>query len=166
MKLYRIPDFPDYSVTKCGDVYSHMFGKLRKLKPGINSNGYYAVVLTRDKKAYSRDVHRLMGLTFLKLAPKLEVNHLNGLKLDNNISNLEVCTKSENIKHAYRLGLTVAAKGDLDTNSKLNSVEVLEIKRLLKENVLTQDKIGAIFNISRSTVSHINIGRLWKHLGE
>lgn len=64
------------------------------------------IKLCANNKEKHFSVHRIIALTFIKNPNNLpEVNHKNGIKTDNRIENLEWCTKSENIKHAYRVGL-------------------------------------------------------------
>lgn len=78
----------------------------RVLKLYCNSkNGYMYVSLSKDNVQKSRRVHRLVMAAFNGLNDGLQVNHLNGNKADNRIDNLEYCTQSENMKHAYIAGL-------------------------------------------------------------
>jgi len=74
------------------------------LKPFISNSGYHRVCLVNNKKNYYKSIHRLVIEAFLG-KNDLYVNHINGIKTDNNIQNLEYCTRSENQKHAYKLGL-------------------------------------------------------------
>ena len=59
---------------------------------------------------------------------KLEVNHINGVKDDNNITNLEWVTREQNIQHALDNNLQYVLKGEEIGTSKLTSKEVLEIR--------------------------------------
>ncbi|CNL44451.1 NUMOD4 motif [Yersinia enterocolitica] len=79
------------------------------LKGGINSRGYNYVILSKNNIQVNRVVHRLVAKAFLdNPKDKVDVNHLNGIKTDNRIENLEWATRSENIKHAYATGLARA----------------------------------------------------------
>ena len=80
------------------------------LKPTINNCGYSCVWLrdlNNKEKRYCK-VHRLVAEAFLpSLAENLDVNHINGIKTDNRLENLEWSTRSENVKHAWGTGLRV-----------------------------------------------------------
>lgn len=69
-------------------------------------NGYVYVYLCNDGKEKNIRLHRLVAETFIPNPNnKTQINHKDGNKLNNNVSNLEWCTASENLMHAYKLGL-------------------------------------------------------------
>jgi len=76
------------------------------LRPSVNTFGYFMVNLCKCGKTNTRLVHRLVASSFLKNEHgKKIVNHIDGNKKNNYVSNLEWCTASENTKHAYSIGL-------------------------------------------------------------
>ena len=80
------------------------------MKPTLTWNGYHRISLGSPKKQIT--IHRLVALTFID-NPKNEpmVNHINGLKTDNRVENLEWSSASHNMKHAYHvLGVESASK--------------------------------------------------------
>lgn len=94
--------YKGYFVDKNGNVYSNKKnGTIRKLKPWLNKNGYYMVDIY-DTKRHKLSVHRLICDTLIRPLIKGDIiNHKNGNKLDNSLSNLEITTHSGNNKHAY-----------------------------------------------------------------
>lgn len=88
-----------YRISNYGDILSIKTNKI--LKTHINKKGYVGVCLTKDKKEKYNTIHRLVALTFLGNKPHLQVNHINGIKNDNFVDNLEWCSPSENLKHSY-----------------------------------------------------------------
>lgn len=76
--------------------------KSQVLKPAIRTAGYLFVNLSKDSKVKTKNIHRLVADAFLPNPQcKQEVNHKNGNKTDNNINNLEWCSRSENMIHSY-----------------------------------------------------------------
>lgn len=94
-----------YFISSNGQI-KNKYGKI--LKPWIR-NGYYTIGLMVNKKRTNYYVHRLVAEYFLSNPDKQRnfVNHLDGDKLNNNVSNLEWCTRQENAQHAYETGLVV-----------------------------------------------------------
>lgn len=133
------------------------YGKFRKidtklLKP-INHKGYVRYRMTFNGKSKDPSGHRLVALTFIPNPDNLpEVNHKNGIKNDNRVENLEWCTHSHNILHAYETGLAVGAMtnktGALHPNSK--KVLCLETNQAFD----SQKEAAEHLNISISSISH------------
>lgn len=89
------------------------------LKPQVSHRGYFLVCLSKKSHQVRKSIHRLVAKSFKPCEnPLLEVNHIDGNKLNNNISNLEWVTKSENLAHAYKIGLTPNQDGQNNHNSK------------------------------------------------
>ena len=72
----------------------------------IDPKGYLRVALCKDNKQKDYSIHRLVAIAFIPNPNnKPCVNHKDGNKQNNNVENLEWCTYSENLKHAYKMGL-------------------------------------------------------------
>ena len=98
-----IDGFPNYQVSDWGRVRNKVTDKILHLQK--RKNGYIKVGLWENGEEYTRDVHRLVAITFLGNHEGLVVNHINGKKDDNRLTNLEWCTYKENMQHAMRTGL-------------------------------------------------------------
>lgn len=96
----EIEEFPNYQVSKSGEVKNVKTGRI--LKPATSANGYYIVSLSDKEKRKTALVHRLVATAFIPnpLNGNI-VNHLNGNKKDNHVSNLEWADQLENMNHWY-----------------------------------------------------------------
>lgn len=134
--------------------------KERILKPALNTFGYPYVNLSKQGKVKSFVVHRLVVKAFiLNIGNKSDVNHINGIKTDNRVVNLEWNTRSENVQHAFDNGLN-NNKGSKHTNSKLTEKEILE----MRNSKLTQTELAKIYNVSQSVISNIKNRKIWNHI--
>lgn len=87
----------EYSVDEAGNVFSLKFGKCRKLKAILNSGGYYIVNLWKNEKKKTHYVHRLIAQAFLEdYSEDLQVDHIDGCRNNNQISNLRMVTCQKN----------------------------------------------------------------------
>lgn len=105
-----IKGFPNYTITNDGRVFSlnycNMKGNKRELLPSRRPDGYLNICLCKNNKKYTRFLHRLVAEHFIPNPDNLpQVNHKDGDKSNCNDWNLEWCTQSHNIKHAYDNGL-------------------------------------------------------------
>lgn len=97
-----------YEASSNGNIRSvpRLSTKGKVLKQHVNSrNGYAYVSLSKNNVQKTKRVHRLVAAAFWGDLPEMQINHKNGIKTDNCLNNLEYCTQSENMKHAYRTGL-------------------------------------------------------------
>lgn len=103
-EVRAVPSIPYLGVTRDGRVMNMISGKLLSICD--NGHGYKQVFICVKNKHYMRYVHRLVAECYLPNPNNLaEVNHKDGNKANNNVDNLEWCTRSENLKHAIRTGL-------------------------------------------------------------
>lgn len=81
--------------------------------------GYISYGLFKNGKSKRLRAHKLVVEAFIGTIPKdMAVNHINGIKTDNRIDNLEICTFSHNIREAFRLGINKRRFGKLNHRSK------------------------------------------------
>lgn len=99
-----VNECPMYDVSNKGRVRNKKTKRI--IKQSIRRS-YYSICVRKGNGKTTLLVHRMVASAFLPNKQKLpQVNHIDGNKLNNNAENLEWCTSSENIKHAYRLGLS------------------------------------------------------------
>src|SRR5690554_1340338 len=174
-----IQDYPDYKISNMGRVisssrkvrYTHHKTKEvhyriteeKLLKVHLNNRtGYKFVQLYKDGRSKNMTIHRLVALAFIPNKAGLStVNHIDGNKHNNVVSNLEWCTNDYNHKHATETGLK--AKGSMIGSSRLNEQSVYAIKFLINKR-LSHSLLAKAFGVSRSNISHIKSGAIWAHV--
>lgn len=98
----KIDGFDNYSISYDGRVRNDT--TLYILKQHIGSHGYYMVNLWQNNKGHWKTIHRLIATAFVPNPEnKPQINHIDGDKQNNNVSNLEWCTRSENQLHRTRV---------------------------------------------------------------
>lgn len=99
--------------------YISNYGRLRNkhgriLKPRLQNSGYYFYSLYdgRGRKHQTQiTCHRLVATHFLTKIDGYDINHVDGNKSNNHVSNLEYVSHSDNAKHAYKLGINKGRRG-------------------------------------------------------
>ena len=121
------------------------------MKPSVNSSGYLKVVLRHNKQSKNKYLHRLIAEHFIENPTNAPmVNHKDGNKLNNHVSNLEWCTRKQNVNHAVKNNLC-----DFKTNARQKHIK--ELNR--SKRVLTVDKQVGIAELI-GTTSQANIARI------
>ena len=96
-----------YGINRRGDVRNNKTGRILKSNYG---QPYAYVTPSKNNKAKRLNIHRAVAIAFIPNPENKEtVNHINGIKHDNNVTNLEWATRGENEKHAWATGLNHAA---------------------------------------------------------
>jgi hypothetical protein len=126
--------------------------------------GYLLYVLGVNGEKIVKGAANLVALAFFGPCPEgKQVNHKNGIKLDNRVENLEYVTGSENIRHAFRTGLKRAPYGAVHFKTKLTEDDVREIRRRRKAGEMCKD-IAPDYGIHVNTVAQIGRRMRWIHL--
>lgn len=144
-----------------------LIGKV--IKGNLIGKGYLQVDLGRiNGKRICRLIHVLVGIHFVEnpdLKPQL--NHKDGIKVNNDADNLEWCTQSENIKHAYNTGLN-SNEGVKNPASKLTEEEVRRIRKGFEGRyVIKWEEYGAIasqYNMSDMAIFNLVHKKTYKNI--
>ena len=157
-------------VRTCGTLRNFTFRTFpaRILKISIDKAGYFRADLRDGDRRANSLVHRLVAAAFIPNPEgKPHINHMDGVKTNNSISNLEWCTHLENMRHGYRTGLIpicLIGKGEQSISSKLTAIQVSDIKKRLSAG----DMICSIHldypMVVKSTIGHIKNGTTWTHI--
>ena len=183
MEIVEVPGHSMYGVTEDGLVWSKVRGDWRLLSLSVNGKwGYLKVKLTGCR---TFKVHDLIARVFLGERPKgAQINHIDGVKKNNAASNLEYCTRSENVSHAYRLGLVgrptpkprirsmkgeqkalfrSGVQGESHANAKL-TVESVRAIRSAHASGRSLRSIATQHAVSANTVHRITRREKWAHI--
>lgn len=138
-------------------------GKIRK--PSIDRYGYYRIDLWKAQKASYITIHRLVAEAFIPNPEnKKAVNHINCIKTDNRVENLEWCTNQENSNHAVANNLYNPKKGKDCNFTKLKEEDVIFIRENYNKKTLNQKALADMFGVCDSLISQILKRKIWKHI--
>ena len=143
-----------YEVSNTGKVK----GTKGPRKPVQTTRGYVQVDLCKQGTCRKFLIHRLVAIHFIPNPSQCpQVNHKDGNKTNNILSNLEWCTATQNAIHAVRL---LERHGENMPNAKMTSEQV----RSVRTDTRLHREIAADYGISRQVVSRIKSGKKWRWL--
>jgi len=162
-RIYINGEPTKYTINRYGDVYSEISHKV--LKPFKNPQGYCLIDISHEGKTYTRQLHRLVALAFIPNPLGLEtVNHKDGDKSNNAVTNLEWMTRLDNVRHAWRTGLAKPRYG-LDNPSNVYTEEQIHnVCALIETNDYTYDQIAEKCNVNKTLVRDIKFRGKWKQI--
>lgn len=138
--------------------------KERVLSERIDTNGYKIVNLCMNRICKNFKIHILVANHFIGIRSSgLVVNHKDGNKTNNDISNLEIITQSDNIKHAFANGLKENKKGEFYYKSKLKNSQVREIREKHLSG-LKCSELARIYGVSDALISSILLNKTYKNV--
>jgi hypothetical protein len=162
-----------FKVSNTGRLISiNGFGALgykgveREVRCTIDKAGYRSTTLRSNGKKWCVRMHTLVALHFVENKnPDVfnVVNHIDGVKLNNNYKNLEWCTLSMNMHHAHKNKL-VDASGMKSVMAKLTDQDVIEMRKKYANGGYTQEQLAKPFGMSRRHVGDIINRVCWKHI--
>ncbi|MBO5476124.1 MAG: HNH endonuclease [Clostridia bacterium] len=154
-----VKGFENYLVSSLGNVKT-INGKLKKVVYD-SKNDYGYVELWKNNKGKKFRIHRLVAETFIpNTLGKEQVNHIDGDKKNNCVSNLEWVTPKENIRHAIENDLSSIKYGSKNLASKLKEEDVKYIRENAKINKSVRE-LSEIYNISTTTIYNIINYKKW-----
>ena len=161
--MKEVKDFPGYFITEEGKVYTSKRNQFREMKQPI-CRKYHAVNLSHKGNVKHCFVHRLVAEAFVDNPENKDyVNHIDGNKLNNHYTNLEWVTFSENIQHAFEVGLNKGLVGEENGRALLNDTQVVEIYKRLQSGEKSIS-LAKEFGVEQTTIGNIKRKRLWKHI--
>lgn len=166
-EIWKEIEVPGYFISNYGRVKGRS-GKI--IKSYLNKRvGYYMICIHlngRASKSKCLKIHRLVAKAFVSNPNNYSVvNHIDGNKQNNYFKNLEWCTTSENLKHAFKIGLSKAKQGPDNKYAKLTTIDVVYIKK----NYIPRDRnfgaraLARKFNIAHDTILDILKGKRYKN---
>lgn len=155
-----------YTVSNLGQVKSFLTLKISGLllNRNLDTAGYPIVKrYSGNDKGKTKKVHRLVAEAFIPNPNSLpQVNHLDGVKDNNCVANLEWCDGFGNQRHAWNIGLCKKRFGEDCNVSKATEKIILEIRE--KAGRVLMKDMAKEYGMSKTNVSDIIKRRTWKHI--
>jgi len=166
-----VPNFEGYQVSSLGKIRG--IDRLKQGRSGLrltrgqelkqvpNKKGYPEVRL-RKNGTHTRLVHKLVSSAFLvKSEGQTQINHINGVKTDNSVINIEWVTQSENQKHAYKLGLQPSRAGEGNSRATITDKDVTKLKLLYNSGKTTKE-VSELIGVNLSIIRQIIYRKSWR----
>lgn len=170
---------PHYYISNWGRIGSMASGTFQLLSLAKDSDGYLVVCLHlylniiddigHARRQINKRVNRLVMMSFYPIPEnymELEVNHINSIRDDNHLWNLEWTTARDNVLHSLKIGFreNQDISGSKNPMSKLTEEDVYKIVELAKTGLYAYSEIGKIFGVQDNAISNILNKKSWTHL--
>jgi hypothetical protein len=159
--MQKITNGYNYFVNDEGKVFN---SKGKEITTCMNNCGYLTVRLWKNNHSRVFTIHRLVALALIPNPDNKEmVNHIDGNKKNNRVSNLEWVTRSENTLHSHRIGLQVSKKGS-DHHSSIFSDEIVhQVCKMIEEGFKARQIVEKL-NVPLYLIKNIKYQNSWKHI--
>lgn len=154
--IYEVSDYGRIRrIARRSDLREGMSPRAPRLvDPKLSIHGYARACLVFGKRRLWCSLHTLIAEAFLGPNPgRLTVNHKNGLKHDNRLSNLEWATRRRQGQHAVQMGLQGRAKLTPEA-----------VRAILGSPEIPNKVWATQFGVSTVAIQHVRIGRTWSHI--
>lgn len=169
----RVCEYYQYLLVREDGMVKNISGNYQAKKHwnegSTDKDGYRTIRVPNTKKTVK--IHRLVSFAFIPNPEnKSQINHINGLKHDNRLENLDWCTQKENMQHAYDTGLQVAKKGEYSPNYGEKNPRARKIGRYSLDGDLLEEYHGGrqkfkAQGFHHSVISQCCRGRYKTHKG-
>ena len=135
----------------------------RIVRPQPTRKGYLKLAMWSGNRVRRKFAHRLVMLAFNgQCPPAMEINHINGVKTDNRLFNLEYVEPAENLKHARDVLRNIQGSGN--HKAKLSEADVSSIRVLRGMYGIGAQTVAEMFGVHPGTISGIVLGKTWRHI--
>ena len=125
---------------------------------------HYIFLLSNGSKQVKFYIHRLIALNFIPNPNNLDtVNHINGIKTDNSIENLEWLSRADNIRHSFTAGLQ--PKREQRPYTKINNTDLINLYKDGHSGKYSIRELSVKYNLSKGYVGDLSRGLYNKELG-
>lgn len=157
----KIQGYENYEVSSLGRVRSIKFGKEKILKHAMNNRGYLYVSLCKNGKAKSFRVHQLVAIAFLNHKPngmKTVINHINFIRTDNRLENLEITTARENAnqKHLKSTSKFIGVHWSKQNKKWKSSIRINRSKPIHLGHFINEEDAGEMYQLALANIELYN----------
>jgi len=165
----KIPNYSLYEASTDGEIKTYNWknkGKEAIMRPAKDKSGYLRTMLKRDDGVmHTIKVHRIIAQTFIENPHNKDtVNHINGIKHDNRVENLEWKTAAENKRLWVEGGCVGKLVGEDIGTAILTEAQVREIRDKFKPRVYTRQMLADEYGVVATTIKDVILKRSWTHI--